>query len=72
MPHPDGARGIEVAELPQEEIEITAAATEPPHPPMPPQQDVIDETQGDPRLLPIALALVALVAAISVLWALLV
>jgi len=73
--HADGAPGIEVAELPREEIEISAAGTPALRPPTAldldvPQAD--DEMHADPRLLPIALVLVALVAAAAVLWALLV
>ena len=71
----DAVRGIEVAELPQEEIEIIAAATPARHPSRTLEHDTVhayDETQADPRLLPIALALAALVATIAVLWALLV
>jgi len=74
-PHADGAPGIEVAELPREEIEISAAATPALRPPTTVDLDVPqadDEMHRDPRLLPIALVLVALVAAAAVLWALLV
>ena len=64
-----------MTELPQEEIEITAAATPAPNPSTMRVQDMTnadDETQADPRLLAISLALVAVVAAAAVIWALLV
>jgi hypothetical protein len=66
------APGIEVAELQRVEIDV---------PPVPQAKPVLHEagkpdaddlTQADPRLLKIALAIVALVAATAVLWALLV
>jgi len=71
----DAARGIEVAELPREEIEISASAIPAPRPPVTLAQDATvadDELPADPRLVPIVLALVAVVAAIAVLWALLI
>lgn len=67
------APGIEVAELPTEEIEI------PPAPMAQPdanQADVAadgaDAAQSDPRLLPIALLIIGFVAAAALLWAALV
>jgi hypothetical protein len=65
-----GTPGIEVAELPREEIEIPVMPA-----PAPTVQNVTDvdgETPSDPRLLRIAVAIVVLVAALAVLWAMLV
>ena len=66
------APGIEVAELPRVEIDVPPVPEAKPasHPPSKP--DAEDVTQADPRLLKIALAIVGLVAASAVLWALLV
>ena len=68
---PAAAPGIEVAELPHvEEIEL---------PPAPaaqavtvPTSDEADDVGADPRLVPIALAIAALVAIVALAWALLV
>ena len=62
--------GIEVAELPREEIEIPVVPAQ-----SEPVQNVIDvdeDTRSDPRLLRIAIAIVVFVAALAVLWAILV
>jgi hypothetical protein len=70
-PHVEAvAPGIDVAELPLEEIEIPPVSSGPSaafapavvHP-----DD--DEAHSDPRLLPIALAIVALITALVVVWA---
>lgn len=66
------APGIEVAELPRVEIDVppvpdATTASHQSHGP-----DAEDMTQADPRLLKIALAIAALVAAAAMLWALLV
>jgi len=70
---PATAPGIEVAELPHEEIDITAARVPDAPVAVEPKSSAADgETPPDTRLVPLALALVAVVAAVAVLWALLV
>lgn len=66
------APGIEVAELPRVEIDVPPVLEAKPATHEAGKPDVEDLTQADPRLLRIALAIVALVAAAAVVWALLV
>lgn len=70
-PHPQADEtGIEVAELPREEIDVPAVAE-----PAAATAVAIDAGIGDdaahadPRLLPIVLAIVAVIALAAVLWA---
>ena len=66
------APGIEVAELPRVEIDVPPVAEAKPVPHDASKPDVDDLTQADPRLLKIALAIVALIAVAALLWAVLV
>ena len=63
------APGIEVAELPREEIDVLPV---PVPAPFPAQALASDNEQADPRLLPIVIVIVTLIAAAAVMWALLI
>jgi hypothetical protein len=64
-------QGIEVAELPREEIEVPPVL-EPLAATAPAIDDFGDVAHADPRLLPIVLAIVGIVAIAAIAWALLV
>lgn len=70
-PSPAPEAGIEVAELEPVEIDIPPAR-EPTQPDNSASDDESANAEGDPRLVPIVLAIAAAVALASVLWALLV
>jgi hypothetical protein len=69
---PVAAPGIEVAELPHVEIDVPPVPGANPASHQPSKPDADEVTQADPRLMKISLAIVGLVAAAAVLWALLV
>jgi hypothetical protein len=66
-PHRPGAAGIEVAELPVTDIDAQPVPPVQPATPAPEVED--DDTQSDPRLVPIMLAIVGSIALVAVLWA---